>query len=133
MGELKKILHVEDEPDILEITRMTLEAVGGLSVESCLSGVEALDKAKGFNPDLFLLDVMMPEMDGPTLLAKLRAMDHVRDVPAVFMTAKSQAHEIERFKQLGAVDVIVKPFDPMTVCILLHDIWNRVAQERGLI
>ena len=124
MAELKKILHVEDEPDIREIALLALETVGGFSVESCGSGDEALEKAPGFMPDLFLMDIMMPGMDGPATLVELRKMPEFADTPVIFMTAKAQAQEVVRFKELGAIDVITKPFDPITLSDQISKIWD---------
>lgn len=121
--ELNRILHVEDEPDIRTITKVALEKIGQLSVESCASGQDALDCINTFAPDLVLLDAMMPEMDGPEVLQRLRARDDTKDIPIVFMTAKVQAAEIEAYKSLGAVDVISKPIDPITLHQQLKDIW----------
>ena len=125
MAELKKILHVEDEPDIREIALLALETVGGFSVESCGSGDEALEKAPGFMPDLFLMDIMMPGMDGPATLVELRKMPEFADTPVIFMTAKAQAQEVVRFKELGAIDVITKPFDPITLSDQIRKIWDK--------
>lgn len=127
MKELNRILHVDDEGDIREIGKLALEAVGGFTVESCASGKEALQRGPSFAPDLFLLDVMMPGMDGPATLRALREIPSLKDTPAVFMTAKAQPSEIESFKTMGAVDVIIKPFDPMGLAQQLSDIWNRAV------
>jgi len=123
-ARLKKILYVEDEQDIQTVARMALEMVGKFTVCACSSGEEAVAAAAGFAPDLILLDVMMPGMDGPTTLARLRQDASGAGVPAVFMTAKVQPHEIENLKALGAVEVIAKPFDPMTLSDTLRGIWS---------
>lgn len=125
MPTLKKILYVEDEPDIQTVARMALEMVGGFELECCSSGSEAVAKGPGFAPDLVLLDVMMPGMDGPSTLAELRKLPALAAVPVVFMTAKVQPSEIARFKELGAVEVIPKPFDPMTLHLTIGEIWDR--------
>ena len=122
---LERILCVEDEPDIQEVTRLALEMVGGYHVMICGSGQEALDKTADFSPDLILLDVMMPEMDGPTTLRHLRSDPATSNIPVVFLTAKVQPAEIEHFRSLGAVDVIAKPYDPLNLAARLNDIWNR--------
>lgn len=109
------ILHVEDDLDIQEIARMSLEMVGQFSITQCDSGEAALARAKDMTPDLLLLDVMMPGMTGPETLQRLREMDHLKDVPAIYMTARVQPGEIEGFKQTGALGVIEKPFDPVTL------------------
>ncbi|MDP6526672.1 MAG: response regulator [Kiritimatiellia bacterium] len=125
MMALNKILHVEDEPDIQEVAKLALESVGGFTVEACSSGQEALDKVADFAPDIILLDVMMPDMDGPATLQELRKIQELADTPIIFMTAKAQTHEIEKFKELGAIDVITKPFDPMTLADQIRDIWEK--------
>jgi two-component system, OmpR family, response regulator len=121
---LKRILYVEDEPDIRLVAKMALEAVGGYEVFACESGLEALEKAAGAKPDLLLLDVMMPGMDGPSTLKALRETFAIDDTPVIFMTAKVQAAEIAQYKALGALDVIAKPFDPMQVSAQINRIWD---------
>ncbi len=125
--ELKRILFVEDEASIRTIAVTVLEAVGGYAVIACASGKQALDAAPGANADLILLDVMMPEMDGPATLKALRDIPQTAHTPAIFMTAKVQAGEIAHYKSLGALDVIAKPFDPMTLSAQIVEIWRRVA------
>lgn len=122
---LSRILFVEDEPDIQVIARLALEAVGGFSVEICSSGEEALQKAVGLAPDLILLDVMMPGMDGPATLAALRRLPQFISTPVIFMTAKVQPSEVSQYKALGALDVVAKPFDPMTLSATIKNIWLR--------
>jgi two-component system OmpR family response regulator len=121
---LNRILYVEDERDIRTIATMALQMVGKFKVEACDSGEAALAAIDAFKPDLLLLDVMMPDMDGPSTLARLRQQPAGADVPAVFMTAKVQAIEIEGLRALGALDVIAKPFDPMTLAERLRAIWQ---------
>lgn len=123
MSELKRILMVDDEADIRTIAHLSLTAVGGFVVELCSSGPEAIQKAAGFAPDLILLDVMMPGMDGPTTLKALRSIASLTDTPIVFMTAKVQPQEIAQLVACGAMDVLAKPFDPMTLPDSLQRIW----------
>lgn len=125
---LQRILYVEDEPDIQAVARIALEAVGGFQLLVCSSGQEALAAAPAFAPDLILLDVMMPGLDGPSTLVALRALPELRETPIVFMTAKVQASELARYRQIGALDVIAKPFDPMTLSSTVYGIW---AAHRG--
>lgn len=122
---LKRILYVEDEADIQAVARLALEMVGGFTLEVCSSGKEALEKAPGFAPQLLLLDVMMPGMDGPATLAALRAQPGTAATPAIFMTAKVQPGEVAQYREQGAVDVIPKPFDPMTLSSTIEEIWKR--------
>lgn len=109
------ILYVDDEDDIREIAEMSLGLESSFRVTTAASGAEALEKAKDERPDLILLDVMMPGMDGPATLAKLKEDATISGIPVVFITARTQAHEVERFLSLGAVGVIAKPFDPMAL------------------
>ena len=122
---LQKILYAEDEPDILEIATMALETLGGFTVLSYTSGNDALEAAPRFQPDMILLDVMMPGMDGPGLLKALRRLPGFETTPVVFITAKVMEAEIERYKEMGALDVIEKPFDPETLPDQILAIWNK--------
>ncbi|MEJ2141832.1 MAG: response regulator [Gammaproteobacteria bacterium] len=124
MTELSRILYIEDEPDIQAIAQIALEDVGGFDVRICSSGQEAMQGAPEFNPQLILLDVMMPGMDGPSALANLRTLPELKDIPAIFMTAKVQPQEIEELLNCGAIDVIAKPFEPMTLADNIRKIWN---------
>jgi CheY-like chemotaxis protein len=120
---LQRILYVEDEPDIQAVARVALEAVGGFELKICANGRQALAEAADFAPDLLLLDVMMPDMDGPTTLRELRTQAALATTPALFLTAKVQPHEVAALKRQGAIDVISKPFDPMTLSEQLQAIW----------
>jgi len=124
--DINRILYVEDEPDIQAVAKLALEQVGRFTLEVCSSGKEALDRAEQFSPQLMLLDVMMPEMDGPTTLRKLRNISGLQDIPAIFMTARVQPHEIQEYISMGAVDVIAKPFDPMTLSNQIREILDKV-------
>ncbi len=123
MKPLTKILHVEDDKDILEIASLTLEQLHGFQVASCLTWTEAIEKCPVFQPDLFLLDVMMPKKTGPELLKDLRKIDGFENTPAIFMTAKVQNAEVQSFLDAGAIAVITKPFDPMTLGDQIRAIW----------
>jgi CheY-like chemotaxis protein len=126
--ELNRILYVEDEADIRVIAEIALEVVGGFTLTSCASGREALEVAERAAPDLLLLDIMMPGMDGLSTLEALRAHPVTADTPVIFMTAKVQAAEIAHYKSLGALDVIPKPFDPMALAEQIRSIWSRPRQ-----
>jgi len=129
---LKKILYVEDEPDIQTVALMALETVGGFTVQVCSSGHEAIEAAPAFVPDLVILDVMMPCMDGPATMEALRKLPATADVDMIFMTAKVQSNEVERYRKLGAVDVIAKPFDPMALPTQVQAIWDRQNENPGI-
>ncbi|WP_035714840.1 response regulator [Azorhizobium doebereinerae] len=109
------VLYVDDEPDIREIVALALSLDPDMTAETAPSGAAALERAKAGGLDLILLDVMMPEMDGPTTLGLLRADPRTRDIPVAFVTARTQQHEVEHFRALGAVGVVAKPFDAMTL------------------
>ena len=122
---LHRILVVDDDEDILAVIRMTLQLHGSYEVEVCLSGREAIALVPQFEPDLILLDVMMPEMDGPMTLEALRGDPRTAATPVVFMTAKTMRNETERYIELGATGVVAKPFDPRT----LADQIEKIARE----
>lgn len=124
-AELSRVMMVEDDPDIRAVAHLSLTAVGGFEVELCASGGAALERVPHFAPELVLLDVMMPGMDGPTTLARLLQLPAMRGVPVVFMTAKVQPQEVRDYIALGAADVVAKPFDPMTLPGELRRIWTR--------
>lgn len=116
-----RILHVDDEPDIREVVELSLELNSAFTVKSCASGSDALAVAADWSPDLILCDVMMPVMDGPATLARLRQRPETAKIPVVFMTARAQPHELEQFKALGATGVIAKPFDPLSLALSVRD------------
>ena len=120
---LEKILYVDDETVLLKVTRATLERLGGFTVAVANSGPEGLGTAAAFKPDLILLDVMMPGMDGPATLQALRAEPATAAIPVVFITAKAQAREVNRFKSLGAAGVVTKPFETRELSGTLRRIW----------
>ncbi|QRX83622.1 response regulator [Glaciimonas sp. PAMC28666] len=123
---LVSIMYVEDDPDIQSIARLALESIGGFDVTIFGSGKEALAAINNGNrPDLILLDVMMPEMDGISTLTALRALPASAKTPTIFMTAKAQPHEIAFLRSLGALDVIAKPFDPMLLAQLIRKLWSK--------
>jgi DNA-binding response OmpR family regulator len=123
MQPLTRILHVDDEPDIREIVRMSLAMVGGFEVEQYASGLEALDKAASFNPDLIILDVMIPNLDGEETFVRLRQIEALADKPIVFMTARASAADYGKLRALGAADILIKPFDPMALPDQIREVW----------
>lgn len=123
--QLHNILYAEDEEDIRSIAQIALEDIGSFTVKYCNNGNEVLEAIKDFAPDLLLLDVMMPEMDGPTVLKELRKIGTYASIPAIFMTAKIQTNELEEYKSIGAIEVIGKPFDPMTLAESIHKAWMK--------
>ncbi|MEY8203688.1 MAG: response regulator [Bermanella sp.] len=127
---LRKILYAEDDPDIQELTLLALESLGGFTVTCCNSGEQVVRLAQEVRPDLVLMDVMMPTVDGPTALQFLRDTQGCETIPVIFMTAKVMENEVQLFKDMGALDVIRKPYDPMTLCSDISEIWQRWCSER---
>ncbi len=112
---IRKVVLVDDDPDIRAIGEMSLRDVGGWEVVCVGNGFAALAAAVSEQPDCILLDVMMPELDGPGTFARLQLDDRCSAIPVVFMTAKAQPHELRGYTELGAAGVIAKPFDPITL------------------
>lgn len=125
MNELNRILHVDDEPDIREIVRLSLEMVGGFEILQVASGHEALEKIEAFAPDMVILDVMMPGLDGEQTFTQMRQIEGFSTTPIVFMTARASGSDSETLHRLGATDVLVKPFDPMALPDQIREIWSR--------
>jgi two-component system, OmpR family, response regulator len=110
-----KVLYVDDDADIREIATLCLKLDPQIDVQSESSGADALEAAKRWRPDAILLDVMMPEMDGPATLELLRHDSATAKIPVIFITARAQAGEVDQYLAMGAVAVITKPFDPMSL------------------
>lgn len=110
-----KVLIVDDEADIRRIGELSLQSVGGWDVLLAENGAEGMETARAQKPDLILMDMMMPEMDGLTVLRKIRKDPELEAMPVIFMTAKVQRDEVARYVEAGALGVVHKPFDPMTL------------------
>lgn len=122
---LRTILYVEDNPNIRALARIAIERIGGFTLHAFESGTEALAAVEsGLKPDLLLLDVMLPGMDGPTILEHLRRLPQTAGTPVIFMTAKAQTSEIAHFMSLGALGVITKPFQPTLLPKEIERLWN---------
>lgn len=124
-----RVLYVDDEPDIREVATMSLELDPTIEVRPVESGSAAISLllASGYNPDVILLDVMMPVLDGPGTLAQIRNLTGHSATPVIFITARAQAHEQDRLIQLGAMGVITKPFDPMSLATELRALLGKSA------
>ena len=130
-ARLRTVLYVEDEPDIRDIVELALSLKGDLSVATCESGGAALQYLRDAPTDLVLLDAMMPQMDGPETLARMRADPKMAKIPVVFVTAKALPEDITRLIALGACGVIPKPFDPMRISEEVFAIWGGIADVGG--
>ena len=127
--ELHRLLYVEDEPDIREVAAIALQDLGGFEVSLCARGEEAVGEARRFHPQLILLDVMMPSMDGIATFNALQAQSDLADIPVVFLTAKAQAREVADLMALGAMGVIAKPFEASTLADEVRQLWVQHATE----
>ena len=126
---LQRITYVEDDQDIRAIAELALGTLAGYTLDLCENGKEAVETIPAFQPDLVLLDVMMPVMDGMETLKRLKNTPELADIPVIFMTAKAQRHEVQAYKDKGAIDVITKPFDPMELPANVQKIWNRQMHQ----
>lgn len=122
---LERVMHVEDDESIRAVAEIALTDVAGYTLLSCDSGQSALAQAEGFAPQLILLDVMMPQMDGLQTLAALRQIPALAKTPVVFMTAKIQQAEKQRYLDAGAVGIIEKPFEPMALGDTLSQLYQK--------
>ena len=122
MKQLCHILCVDDQDDIQEVVKLCLEMDGGFAIYTCSGGAEALDFLAHTRPDLILLDVMMPGMDGPATFAAMK--ERGMDVPVIFMTARVRGAEVSQYLDMGAVGVVPKPFDPVTLAGEIRQQWS---------
>lgn len=123
---LQHVLYVDDEPDIRLVASMALGLDTTLRVDTADSGEQALALLPALQPDLVILDVMMPGLDGPSTLARMREDPRLESIPVVFMTAKAMPDERERFLRMGAAGIIPKPFDPMRLAGQVTELWARL-------
>ena len=124
--ELRRILCVEDDDDIRRILRLSLEKIGRMTVELVADPAHAIESMVAFKPELVMLDWMMPGMDGPTLLRKMRERPETSGLPVVFVTAKASQRELAELKELGAAGAISKPFAARDLPDQLRAIWNEL-------
>jgi CheY-like chemotaxis protein len=123
-----RILLIEDDLDIQKMVRLSLKYQGGHEVVVASGGKEGLEKAAHENPDLILLDVMMPEMDGYETIKELKSQPGTRHIPVVFLSARAQQAEIQKGRELGAIGYLVKPFDPMMLASQLEALMNSAGE-----
>jgi two-component system, OmpR family, response regulator len=122
MKQLHHILCVDDEEDIQDIVKLCLELDDSLAIDICGGGGEAMAFLSRSRPDLILLDVMMPGMDGPATFAAMRQQGF--EIPVIFMTARVHGTEVSEYLRLGAIGVIPKPFDPVTLAGEVKRLWS---------
>lgn len=117
-----RVLLVDDDPDIRFIAELSLARVGGMEVSVAGSGPEALARLAVARPDVVLLDMVMPGMDGAAVMRAVQARPELAELPVIFLTGKTQDHELDAYLALGAAGLIEKPFDPMTLPALVREI-----------
>ncbi len=123
MKKLQRILCADDEADMRMLIKLCLENVGGYEVLVCSSGKELLENVTRWNPDLIVLDAVMPIMDGPATFAQLKAQENGLHAPVLFMTGKAKEAEAE-LMALGAIGLVTKPFDPVHLATDIRSIWE---------
>ena len=111
----KRILIIDDDADIREATQLCLEITGHWDVLTASNGQEGVAIAESESPDVILLDIMMPGMDGITILQKLQGSSKTQHIPIIILTAKAQSRDRHYFDQLNVSSVITKPYDPLTI------------------
>ena len=121
---LQRVLIADDEPDILEISRIALESVGGFEVLVCSSGEELLEQISAFQPDLVIVDVLMPDMTGPEVFEEIRRRPEFDEVPVIYLTGVIQEEELDGLRKAGVADIVLKPFDPMTLADRINGVWK---------
>jgi two-component system OmpR family response regulator len=128
----QSILYVDDDPDICEVVQATLCLVAGLDIHTAGSGEQGIDLAYELRPDLILMDVMMPGLDGPATFQRMRNSELIDKIPVVFLTAKVLPEEIARFLRLGAIGVIGKPFDPLKLGAQVLALWEGTRPSKQI-
>ncbi len=129
--KLNKILYVDDDHDILKIARLSLEKKGGFTVRTCDSGKKALEEVTAFQPDLIILDVVMPDMDGSRTMAELQKIPGVADIPVFFMTSRLHPDELDFYEKLGISGVLAKPFHPLEISNRVRGLWEKIPAPQG--
>ena len=126
---LTKLIIIDDDPDILQIAKYSLEDMKGVSIKYCDSGQEGIKEALFFLPDLILVDVMMPNMDGIAFIKVMRLIPILSKIPVAFLTAKIQKEDLEQYYAMGIKEVITKPFDPITFPAEIQKLWDKIIQQ----
>jgi len=124
MRPLQRILHVDDVPSIQVVTRIALEKLGGFQILSCASGAEALAQVRQCDPDMILLDLELPQMDGIELLHQLSRLVDLQHTPVVLLTGQNEPGDLAELSHLGVRQLLLKPFDPLQLATQLNAIWE---------
>lgn len=127
--KLKRILYIDDDEDILIIAKLALEKIGGFCVQTYKDGTEIVSYAEKFKPDVILLDVMMPVINGSSALELIKKNDSLKDIPVIFMTAKERSGELSHYLSTGVAGIIPKPFDPMSLSNEISILWRQLNDK----
>jgi len=130
--KIRSVLFVDDDPDVCEVVQATLCLIAGLQVYTAGSGEQAIDLAYELRPDLVLMDVVMPGLDGPSTLERMRERAPISEIPVIFLSAKMHPATAAHFLELGAIGVIGKPFDPLKLCDEVLSLWKHAGATRGV-
>jgi two-component system OmpR family response regulator len=130
--KIESVLYVDDDQDICGVVMATLSLIAGLNVHTAGSGEQAIDLAYALRPDLVLMDVMMPGLDGPSTLKRMRERTLLADIPVIFLTARALPEEVAHLVHLGAIGIIGKPFDPLKLSSDVFAVWNNAHATRGI-
>lgn len=125
MKPLQRILHAEDDQDIQFLLKMTFETFSDFTYICCDNGEELLQTLPSFKPDMILLDMMMPKMNGLETLACIKANPHTQHIPVIFLTAKIQPEEVSDYELRGAFAILFKPFELSELPTKLERLWQR--------
>lgn len=126
---LKRIMYVEDDPDIQSIVRHSLEKRGDLVLDTCDTAVEAIARASRLNPDLAMLDIVLPDMDGGELYLELRKLPGLATLPAILVTSLAETQNLQAYNKLGTVGIIIKPFNMATLGDSINSLWSTHWQK----
>jgi len=126
-----KVLVVEDDPDIQVILKMVLTRLGKCEIQQTFQGNDVLDLARQFNPQLILLDVMLPEANGFDICQALKADAQLQSIPVIFLTARTVPDDVHRMKTVGAIGNLAKPFDPMTLIPQINELISPLGVTIG--
>jgi two-component system OmpR family response regulator len=130
--KIQSVLYVDDDPDLCAVVQAALRSIAGLDVRIAGTGEQAIDLAYEFRPDLVVMDLMMPGLDGPSTFKSMRERTLLADIPVIFLTAKADPAEAARLLQLGAIGVLGKPFDPLRLYDDLFALWNKAGVPRRI-
>ena len=125
---LNTLLYIDDDASLRALVEIALTTLGSYSVRSCASGADALSILQHFVPDMILLDMTMPDMDGLETLNRIRTLETGKNIPIVFMTGESNPELLDTLRQAGVLDIISKPFNPMQLATQVQALWNQYVK-----